>query len=240
MTLVCVPGGAFSMGAEDDDLEAEPDERPAHPITLDAFWIDRTEVTNEDFAICVAADMCKARPVAPGSTGVASRTHPDYYHDPAYADFPVLIYTFDEADAYCRCMGRRLPTEAEFEAAARGTDGRAYPWGDELDCDHASFVGCTDDMTDVETPEAGASPYGALNMAGNVWEWVADRYSDAYYSVSPESDPTGPTTGTYRVRRGGGFRSNVQDLRITERASGRPLHYFDGQMGFRCAMSSSP
>ena len=138
-------------------------------------------------------------------------------------------------------MGRRLPTEAEFEAAARGMDEPRYPWGDELDCEHASFLGCTDD-TDRRRRrrQSGASPYGALNMVGNVWEWVADRYSDAYYSVSPASNPMGPTTGTYRVRRGGGFRSNAQDLRVTERASGRPLHYFDGQMGFRCAMSSSP
>jgi formylglycine-generating enzyme required for sulfatase activity len=228
------------MGAEAADLDAEADERPPHPVTLDAFWIDRTEVTNAAFALCVAREACKPRPLAPGTTGVASRTRPDYYHDPAYADYPVLIYTFDEADAYCRCMGRRLPTEAEWEAAARGPDNARYPWGGELDCEHASFAGCTVDTTDVETPAAGASPYGAMNMVGNVWEWVADRYSDGYYAVSPESDPMGPTEGTYRVRRGGGFRSNPQDLRATERASGRPMHFFDGQMGFRCASDAAP
>ena len=239
-TMVCVPGGGFRLGADDDDTHASPNERPRHQVVLSAFWIDRTEVTNRDFEICVELGWCKPRPAQRGTTGVASRTRLDYYHDPAFADFPVLIYTPEEADAYCRCMGRRLPTEAEFEAAARGTDGRRYPWGDELDCLHASYFGCTDDTTDVETPAEGASPYGALNLAGNVWEWASDWYSDTAYAGASEVDPTGPTSGEYKVRRGGGFSSLASDLRATTRASGDPQHYFDGQMGFRCAVSASP
>lgn len=240
VTLVCVPAGAFWMGAGDEDPKAHTDTQPRHRVYLDAFWMDRTESTNAMFAGCVALDVCTPRPEMRGTTGVASRTHLDYYHDPAYSNYPVLTYTPDDAETYCACMGRRLATEAEFEKAARGTDARTYPWGDALDCAHASYLGCTKDTTDVATPLSGASPYGALNLAGNVWEWVGDWYSEDYYSQSPDTNPLGPLTGEGRVRRGGGFRSLPRDLRVTARASGNPQHYFDGQMGFRCAMSGGP
>lgn len=127
----------------------------------------------------------------------------------------------------------------EARPAERGTDARTYPWGDNLDCAHASYLGCTDDTTDVEIPQAGASSYGALNLAGNVWEWVSDWYSDDYYATSPRRNPTGPLTGEDKVRRGGGFSSLAREVRVTSRASGRAQHYFDGQMGFRCALSNS-
>ena len=172
--------------------------------------------------------------------GVASRTHTTYYYDRAFASYPVLIYTPDEAAMYCRCVGRRLPTEAEFSRASRGDDARTYPWGDQLDCEHASYFGCTTDTTDVRTPHAGASAFGALNLAGNVWEWVSDWYSDDYYAQSPASNPTGPLLGAFKVWRGGGFSGLLRDLRVTSRASGSARHYFDGQMGFRCAMSTDP
>jgi len=239
-TLVCVPAASFQMGAADDDPAARPDSKPRHLVRVSGFWIDRTEVTNADWQRCVDAEVCRAPSTVPGSTTTASKTHPDYYHDPAFADYPVLIYTPEEAEAYCTCMKRRLPTEAEFELAAGGTDGRRYPWGDVLDCDHASYLGCTTDTTDVETPPAGASPYGALNMAGNVWEWVADRYSADYYAESPVQDPTGPAAGANHSRRGGGFSSLPRQLVVTVRANGDPVHYFDGQMGFRCAASPGP
>jgi formylglycine-generating enzyme required for sulfatase activity len=240
VTLVCVPAASFQMGAADDDPGAAPDSKPRHLVRLSAFWIDRTEVTNADYQKCVVAQVCRAPSTVPGSTTTASKTHPDYYHEPAFAHYPVLVYTPEEAVAYCTCMKRRLPTEAEFELAAGGTDGRTYPWGDTLDCAHASYLGCTTDTTDVETPLAGASPYGALNMAGNVWEWLADRYSADYYAESPVQDPTGPATGDYTSRRGGGFSSLPRQLVVTVRANGDPVHYFDGQMGFRCAASASP
>jgi formylglycine-generating enzyme required for sulfatase activity len=239
-TLVCVPAATFEMGTVAGDPGAQADTQPRHPVALTAFWIDRTEITNADYARCVALGVCPRRPTQPGSTGVASKTHSNYYYDPAFADYPVLIYTPEEAATYCTCMGRRLATEAEFEHAAAGIDGGPYPWGDTLDCDHASYLGCTTDTTDVETPGAGASAVGALNMAGNVWEWVSDYYAEDAYATSPIVDPTGPATGDYRVRRGGGYSSLKQDLRVTVRASGNPAHYFDGQMGFRCALGDAP
>lgn len=239
VTLVCVPVGEFFMGADESDPNAQPHEKPQHQIYLDAFWMDRTEATNENFQKCVAAGICKPRPARRGTTGVASRRHLNYYYDPLFANYPVLIYTPDDAVTYCRWAGRRLPTEAEWEKAARGTDIRIFPWGDELDCSRASFSGCTEDTTNVEEPTAGASAYGALNMAGNVWEWVADWYAADYYSNSPNKNPTGPTTGEYKVRRGGGWSSLSRNLRSTTRESGSAHHYFDGQMGFRCALSDA-
>jgi eukaryotic-like serine/threonine-protein kinase len=233
--LVCVPAATGLIGAPADDPAARSDAQPRHEVQLSAFWIDRTEVTNAAYERCVDAQQCPPRPPDPGTTGVASKTRTNYYWDPAFADYPVLIYTPEEAAAYCTCMGRRLPTEAEWERAAGGTDGRRYPWGDALDCDHASYLGCTADTTQVDVPASGASPYGALNLAGNVAEWVSDRYAEDYYAVSPRVDPTGPATGEVRVRRGGGFASLPHDLLVSTRISGNPAHYFDGQMGFRCA-----
>lgn len=239
VTLVCVPAGSFFMGAAADDPHATGANTPRHLVRLSAYWIDRTEVTNADFEQCVLAGLCPPRSKKPGTTGVASKTQLDYYHDPVYADYPVLLYTPEEAAAYCSCMGRRLPTEAEFERAADGTQAHAYPWNDTLDCAHASYLDCTRDTTDVETPAAGASSFGALNMAGNVWEWVSDWYSENGYATSPIDDPTGPLTGEFKVRRGGGFSSLGRDLLVIARASGNPAHYFDGQMGVRCAMSAA-
>jgi len=249
--LVCVPAGEFLMGAATDDYQAQGHEKPQHPVYLDAFWIDRTEVTNANFAKCMAAGACQ-----PKIYELSAETYTPYAIHPDYQDFPALLYEAEVAAAYCQWTGRRLPTEAEWEKAARGTDGRAYPWGNELDCSKANYYACdtTSEAGDLAAPgcgysahchtsrvddyPAGASPYGVLNMAGNVWEWVADWYSPEYYANSPGSNPTGPDEGAFRVRRGGGNRSLSQDLRVTARASGSPHHYFDGQMGFRCAMSA--
>ena len=239
------------MGAANNDLDARDDEKPQHRVYLDAFWIDRTEVTNANFAQCMADGVCR-----PEVYEVSARTYVPYAVHPAYQDFPALLYEADVAAAYCRWAGRRLPTEAEWEKAARGTDGRTYPWGNELDCAKANYFGCDHPLktaeatgprcgysshcetTRVDDYLAGASPYGVLNMAGNVWEWVADWYSPTYYANSPTNNPTGPDKGDFKVRRGGGSKSLAQDLRITARASGSPHHYFDGQMGFRCAVSA--
>ncbi len=184
---------------------------------------------------------------------LSATTYTPYAIHPDYQDYPALLYEADVAAAYCRWPRRRLPTEAEWEKAARGTDGRYYPWGNELDCTKASYYDCDTTSNNVTAPRcgnsahcrttrvddylAGASPYGVLNMAGNVWEWVADWYSPEYYSNSPTNNPTGPDAGEYNVRRGGGTKSLPQDLRVTSRASGSPQHYFDDQMVFRCAVS---
>jgi formylglycine-generating enzyme required for sulfatase activity len=251
-TLVCVPAGEFFMGAADDAPWAKENEKPQHRVYLDAFWIDRTEVTNANFAKCMADGACQ-----PKIYELAAQSYVPYAVHPDYQDHPALLYESDVAVAYCQWAERRLPTEAEWEKAARGTDERRYPWGDELDCSKANCLQCgaapkNDDPTGprcgysahcrtarVDDYMAGASPYGALNMAGNVWEWVADWYSTDYYANSPNNNPTGPDEGEFRVRRGGGARSLAQDLRVTSRASGKAHHYFDGQMGFRCALSAS-
>jgi formylglycine-generating enzyme required for sulfatase activity len=250
VTLVCVPAGEFLMGAADDDPLAGDDEKPQHPVYLDAFWIDGTEVTNANFAKCMADGACR-----PQVYELSAMTYVPYSIHPDYQDYPALLYESDVATAYCRWAQKRLPTEAEWEKAARGTDGRHYPWGDKLDCTRAIYESCDDTPAMLKAPRcgstahcrtvrvddylAGASPYGALNMAGNVWEWVADWYSPVYYYTWPTRNPTGPETGEFKVRRGGGTKSLAQDLRVAARASGSPQHYFDGQMGFRCAASGS-
>ena len=252
VVLVCIPAGGFLMGAAETDAQADDDEKPQHQVYLDAFWIDRTEITNANFAKCMEAGACR-----PEVYEVSALTYTPYAVHPDYQDFPALLYEADVAAAYCQWAGRRLPTEAEWEKAARGTDGRIYPWGnEELDCTKASYLGCENTLkphdgtgpgcgyssfcrtTRVDDYQTGASLYGALNMVGNVWEWVADWYSPTYYVNSPTRNPSGPEEGDFRVRRGGGTKSLASDLRVTSRASGRGHHYFDGQMGFRCALSA--
>lgn len=254
ITLVCVPAGEFLMGAADTDPQARDDEKPQHRVYLDAFWIDRTEVTNVNFAKCLTGDVCH-----PQVYEVTALTYTPYAVHPAYRDYPALLYEADAAADYCRWADRRLPTEAEWEKAARSPDGRLYPWGNELDCSRAIYFDCDPGATQtnhnpsdpgcgyssrcrttrVDDYPAGASLYGALNMAGNVWEWVADWYSPDYYADSPANNPTGPDMGEFKVRRGGGCTSLPQDLRVTARVSGEPHHHFDGQMGFRCAISAA-
>ena len=226
------------MGASDEDMQAKDNERPRHKVSVNAFWIDRYEVTNAQFSGCVVAGVCQ-RSEEPGGTGVASRTRIGYYYDEDFGNYPVLVYLGSEAQEYCAWAGRRLPSEAEWEKAAAGTDGRVYPWGDQPpDCQLANAKGCNTDTTEVGSYPAGDSPYGAADMAGNLWEWVADTFDPAYYAVSPFDNPTGPAEEGFQVRRGGGWRSLLEDLRVTRRSSGQPHHYFDGQMGFRCAVDS--
>jgi eukaryotic-like serine/threonine-protein kinase len=254
-TLVCVPAGEFLMGAATDDALARADEKPQHQVAVDAYWIDRTEVTNARFAQCLAAGACR-----PKVYDTETKTYVAYAVHPDYQNYPALLYENDAAMAYCQWAGRRLPTEAEWEKAARGIDGRRYPWGDQLDCSHATYAECTLNAQQlqlnpdgprcgysyacataaVDAYPAGASPYGALNLAGNVWEWVADWYAPDYYAHAPTRNPTGPARGEYRVRRGGGNKSWEQDLRVTARAGNSVSHFFDGQIGFRCALSAAP
>ncbi|MGB8644547.1 MAG: formylglycine-generating enzyme family protein [Anaerolineae bacterium] len=236
VTLLCVPSGEFLMGAADNDLAATTDEKPQHRVYLDAFWIDETESTNAGFTRCVADGACHPRRYTPYVDGVSSATRLDYYVNPQYASYPVVLYDGDEAQAYCHWSGRRLPTEAEWEKAARGTDGRTFPWGEGIDCSRASYFECVKDTTPVDVPTSGASPYGALNMAGNVWEFVADGYDPAFYSTSSRNPLSPPTSAGY-VIRGGGWHSLTQTLRTTARGFGGAEHYFDNQIGLRCALS---
>jgi eukaryotic-like serine/threonine-protein kinase len=248
--MMCVPAGEFIMGASETDPEAGEDEKPQHRVLLNAFWIDQTEVTNADFARCMTDGDCQ-----PKIYETSALTYTPYSIHPDYQNHPALIYIASDAADYCRWAGKRLPTEAEWEKAARGTEGRLYPWGNRLDCTRANYYICNHVLeydpkgprcgyssycrtASVEDYPTGASPYGVLNMSGNVWEWVSDWYSEDYYSRSPYENPQGPEEGEFQVRRGGGSTSLAADLRITTRASGKGEHYYDGQMGFRCAQSS--
>jgi formylglycine-generating enzyme required for sulfatase activity len=227
------------MGADEHDLQAGADEKPQHQVYLDAFWIDSTEVTNAMFAKCVAAGACHERNYSPYLWGVRLPNGTPYYGEADYDDYPVIILNSEEALTYCEWAGRRLPYEAEWEKAARSADGRLYPWGMSIDCEHANYLGCENKPLKVTSHDPGISPYGALNMSGNMWEWVADWYDPGYYSQSPTQNPHGPDAGEYRTLRGGGWRSLAAQLRVTNRSTGKPEHSTDGEIGIRCAWNAA-
>jgi formylglycine-generating enzyme required for sulfatase activity len=230
MVLLYVPEGPFTMGSED----GYSDERPVHTVTLPAFWVDQTEVTNGMYAGCVAAGECAA-PRRKSSNLI------DYYYGfEGYVDYPVLFISWQDASDYCTWVGRRLPTEAEWEKAARGTDGRPYPWGSALpDASLTNFDHILDDVTRVGNYPDGRSPYGALDLAGNVLEWTADWYGEEYYAASPDFDPQGPETGRHRVIRGGSWTGNINGVRSAHRFIQDPnTPAFD--IGLRCVVDAQP
>jgi formylglycine-generating enzyme required for sulfatase activity len=227
--MVYVPAGAFWMGSDESDLLANDDEKPQHEVTLDAFWIDRTEVTNTQYQRCVDEGACSP------PLNSKSSTRDSYYGASEFDDYPVIWVTWRQADAYCTWAGKRLPTEAEWEKAARGTDKRLYPWGEGIDCSHANYGNCASDTAEVASYLQGASPYGALNMVGNVWEWVADWYASDSYGDSPGGNPQGPAGGSTRVLRGGGWYSYWPGARAAVRSHYKPGARHD-YVGFRCAV----
>jgi formylglycine-generating enzyme required for sulfatase activity len=205
MVMVYVPEGEFLMGSADDDPDAETMEKPQHTVYLESFWIDKTEVTNAQYRKCVEAGACEE----PGCWNMESYNSPDQ---------PVVCVTWHQAQAYATWVGGRLPTEAEWEKAARGTDGRIYPWGNSPpDCSKANYSSCAAAALPVGSLPDGASPYGALDMAGNAYEWVLDWYQIDYYSSSPHESPQGPKSGIQRVGRGGSFRGGPQLVRCAHR-----------------------
>jgi formylglycine-generating enzyme required for sulfatase activity len=231
--MVYVPAGEFIMGSDEYS-----DEQPVHTVYLDAFYIDKTEVTNAKYQQCVEAGNCRA----PTTCDWGEPT----YGDASKADHPVVCVNWNDAQAYCAWAGARLPTEAEWEKAARGTDGRMYPWGNTFDGSRVNFCdrNCESNWKDTGADDGyaqtapvgsypqGASPYGALDMAGNVWEWVADWHDD--YASSPESNPKGPASGVYRVERGGSWLEDEASLRAAGRDGDVPDGTNNG-VGFRCA-----
>lgn len=275
--MVYVPAGDFLMGSDLDQAEAAfracnavlrgcerkwfVAEMPQHMVYLDAFWIDRTEVTNRQFEAFVQATGYRTGPEEQGSGWVFTRSEvqevlgANWRHPEGPAsdiasrmDHPVVQVTYDDAWAYCRWAGARLPTEAEWEKAARGTDRRVYPWGDQADGSRYNICdrNCPADWQDLETDDgysgtapvasfpSGASPYGALDMAGNVLEWVADWYAEDYYARSPASNPLGPEGGEYRGLRGGSWFGYGLNARVAFRGRINPNAAL-GNIGFRCA-----
>jgi formylglycine-generating enzyme required for sulfatase activity len=214
------------MGSDDGDS----DEQPVHTVYLDEYWIDRTEVTNGQYERCVSAGEC----TEPKSS--SSYTRDSYYGSSTYADYPMIYVDWNQAAAYCKWAGARLPTEAEWEKAARGMDGSRYPWGDTIDETRANYDSNIGDTTTVGSYPAGASPYGALDMAGNVWEWVLDWYAEDYYSQSTDRNPTGPDSGDGKALRGGSWYSSDSDARSAYRYWFNPSNW-NVYIGFRCAFS---
>jgi formylglycine-generating enzyme required for sulfatase activity len=217
--MIQVPAGTFTMGGGEEE-----DERPRHRVFVSAFSIDRDEVTRAAYQKCVAAGVC-ARPEGGGDD-----------------DLPVTGVSFLDAASYCAWVGKRLPTEAEWEKAARGSDGRIYPWGDEPSCEQANFGNFQGEGRCPKNPGRpvkvgsypGASPFGVRDLAGNVWEWVADWYDASYYRHSPSRDPRGPKSGERRVVRGGACCSMFGLPRAANRLA-FPESYRDIDIGFRCA-----
>lgn len=234
-----VPAGEFIMGLTSYEIW------PAHTVYLDEYNIDKFEVTNILYEACVNARACTP------PANKHSDTHYFYYGHAEFAHHPVIHVDWDQARSYCEWRGAGLPTEAQWEKAARGTDERAYPWGDEkIDCDKANYsyqdgMGggnyCSGDTTEVGSFASGVSPYGLYDMAGNVWEWTADWYSESYYqdSLSYTSNPLGPNSGTRRVVRGGSWDLYGGQLLAYNRNAADPgVKGYSG--GFRCASGVNP
>lgn len=195
------------------------DEQPAHTVAVDSFWIGQTEVTNAQYSRCV-------------DDGACTPPHNDNWNQADQADFPVTHVDWEQANRYAQWAGGRLPTETEWEKAARGTDGRTFPWGDDVTDDQRLNFNSMAGVVSVGGYPAGASPYGALDMAGNVEEWVADWYAPDAYAQSTGPNPTGPTDGVLRVVRGGSFKSSRGGVRTSVRGRAAPAINFDN-VGFR-------
>ena len=246
MVQVFIPEGRFLMGGI--DANSSDNEKPEHKITVSSFWLDQLEVTNGMYALCVDAGACE-QPIS-----TASEKHDPYFYSGEFVDFPVIYVTWNYANDYCTWAGKRLPTEAEWEYAARGDgDYRSFPWGDERpNSTHANFNNELRDVARVGSYAAGASPFGVLDMSGNVWEWVSDFYGASYYSSSPDTNPMGPLeavgNGFLHTIRGGSYLDVEKDIRVSKRgwASGPNLDANDrtsvaylgessARIGFRCA-----
>ncbi len=227
VTMRYIPGGEFSMGSDN----GEADSRPAHKVTVAPFYIDKFEVTNEMYDACVFARECR-RPLQSGSA-----TRSSYFGNPVFANYPVIYVDWKMANTYCAWRGARLPTEAEWEIAARGADGRSYPWGEEVDCSLANSAGCVGDTAPVDQYTSGQSPYGVFGMAGNVWEWTTSLFD--FYPYDAEDGREDLTKTGERMARGGSwhtFGGNGGNVRTDIRLKLDPA-YYGAYVGFRCVVS---
>jgi formylglycine-generating enzyme required for sulfatase activity len=245
MPQMHIPAGTFHMGGF--DVRAAPDEFPAHDVMLDAYWMDQLEVTNAMYQLCVGVGVC----TLPQNLGTARKS--DYYKNPDYKDYPVVYVTWGQAKTYCEWANRRLPTEAEWERAARGDDMRTFPWGeDKADYRFANFNMLVTDTSRVGSYPLGASPFGVLDMAGNVAEWTHDIYGPTFYvSALAMLNPIGPTSSSSlkRVVRGGSLGDAEINIRVSKRSSvlgsdlrapkdsSAYLGEFSPRIGFRCAQN---
>ena len=269
MVMLYVPAGEFLKGAADNDSDANPYEKPQHRVYLDAYWIDRTEVTNAMFARFVAATGYNTDAEKAGKGPVLDPAAGKWQDNIAGVDWahprgpvsdlkgleahPVVLVSWNDSAWYCKWAGRRLPSEAEWEKAARGTDGRQYPWGDGWDVQSTKRLNFADRNLNVADADknaddgyqftapvgsypAGMSPYGALDMAGNVWEWVADWFDEKPYLALTARNPTGPASGQNRLLRGGSWIHPRWLVRAASRMWGSPVAWQSND-GFRCARS---
>ncbi|MCK6629461.1 MAG: bifunctional serine/threonine-protein kinase/formylglycine-generating enzyme family protein [Anaerolineae bacterium] len=225
--MVLIPAGSFLMGSS----AGQPNEAPEHEVSLSAFYLDIFEVSNAHYRACVEGGGC-----TPGNK-VDSFTYKGYRDDPAYNDYPVMGVTWDQAGAYCRWAGKRLPTEAEWEYAASGPQNFTWPWGNTFDAQlSAASAG---DTQPVDSYPAGVSPFGVYNMAGNVGEWVADVYDETFYANSPVNNPISTGDGAGRIFRGGSFANPDGAFFTTSRRYGNARAFNDVDVGFRCAQDAS-
>jgi formylglycine-generating enzyme required for sulfatase activity len=236
MAEVYVPGGEYVRGCAVDVvgiLGCSIESSPLGVIWVDGFYIDQTEVTNHQYATCVAAGVCQE----PMSLRSTTRAH--YYDNPAFANYPVIHVDFARANTYCQWAGKRLPTEAEWEKAARGTDRRWFPWGmDDPTCDLLNAARCVGDTVEVSSYPEGVSPYGALDMAGNVREWVSDLYDKHYFRSAPYFNPKGPewTDSMEPLVRGGSWNDPYTHFNVWVRLDEADI-YETHLIGIRCARS---
>lgn len=267
ISMVLIPAGEFEMGMgmspalsicrkyserfdDNECVQSQYDNMgPSHIVSLDAYFIDQYEVTNAAYRECVKDGVCDS-PEGEQYFSKLSYNSDEYYGNSKYDEHPVIYIDWEDANTYCEWRQGRLPTEAEWEKAARGMDGRAYPWGNEFDNLNVNFcdVNCLyerwadkehsdgyQDIAPVGSYPGGASPYGVYDMAGNVSEWINDWYGDDYYSSSSAENPPGPSSGEYRVYRGGNWSSSA-DFVLTTSRSGLTPDVASTFTGFRCVV----
>ena len=225
--FVYVPGGEFIMG---EDTAQPSDHAPAHTVILEGFWIHQAEVTNQQYEFCVTEGKCTPPSKEPKTIY--------RYGSSTFANYPVVGVNWFQAQEYCTFIEARLPTEAEWEKAARGVEAKPYPWGEDTPtCDLLNFNDCLDpsEPENVRTYNNGTSPFEVMDMSGNVFEWVSDWFAPDYYPVSPANSPQGPERGTKKVFRGGSYQSLPDEIGVAQRFSIEPAKHA-ADLGFRCVL----
>lgn len=251
--MVLVSAGPYWTGCDlGKDTMCRQDEGAWRQVTLDDYYIDIYETTVDAYTQCVKEGACDDRHMSgfEGKGGEWNESQYCNYAKPGKGNHPINCVGWYQADAFCKWTGKRLPTEAEWEKAARGTDKRRYPWGDEaLTCEYAvtneandqTMKGCGVNSTfPVGSKPKGVSPYGVHDIVGNVWEWTADWYDPTYkLGAQPASNPTGPASGTHKIGKGGCWGSgNPWNSRVSWRHHYAPTYRSNVRLGFRCAMSA--